>query len=84
MASPVPMTFLAETVVKEIPPKERRAWYTRSGAKTLRTYDRVTRSIDRPSRESLRYSHFLNLIKAIETDPECLRGLGDIVDPKWE
>ncbi|MDD2349553.1 MAG: hypothetical protein PHG74_15775 [Kiritimatiellae bacterium] len=84
MASPVPMTVLAETVVKEIPPKERRAWYTRSGAKTLRTYDRVTRSIDRPSRESLRYSHFLNLIKAIETDPECLRGLGDIVDPKWE
>jgi hypothetical protein len=84
MVSPVPMTVLAETVVKEIPPKERRAWYTRSGAKTLRTYDRVTRSIDRPSRESLRYSHFLNLIKAIETDPECLRGLGDIVDPKWE
>jgi hypothetical protein len=84
MASPVPMTFLAETVVKEIPPKERDAWYARSGSKKLKTHDWISRSIDRPSRESLRYSHFLNLIKAIETDPECLRGLGDIVDPKWE
>jgi len=84
MASPVPMTVLTETVVKEIPPEERDAWYARSGSKKLKTHSWIDRSIDRPSREALRYSHFLNLIKAIETDPECLRGLGDIVDPKWE
>jgi hypothetical protein len=84
MASPVPMTVLAETVVKAIPPKERDEWYAGSGSKKLKTQSWIDRSIDHPSRESLRYSHFLNLIKAIETDPECLRGLGDIVDPKWE
>ncbi len=84
MASPVPMTVLAETVVKESPLEERRAWYTRSGSKMLGTHSWIDRSIDRPSREALRYSHFLNLIKAIETDPERLRGFGDIVDPKWE
>jgi hypothetical protein len=84
MASPVPMTVLAETVVKEIPPKERRAWYTRSGSKTLETYNWITRSIDRPSREALRYSHFLNRVKVLETDPDCLRIISDLVDPKWE
>ena len=55
MASPVPMTLLAETVVKSFPLEERKAWYARSGAKTLETYDRVTRSIDRPWRQPLRY-----------------------------
>jgi hypothetical protein len=84
MASPVPMTVLAETVVKSFPLEERKAWHARSRAKTLETHSWIDRSIDRPSRESLRYSHFLNLIKAIETDPECLWGLGNIVDPKWE
>jgi hypothetical protein len=84
MASPVPMTVLAETVVKSFPLEERKAWYVRSGSKTLETYDRVTRSIDRPSRESLRYSHFLNRVKVLETDPDCLRIIGDIVDPKRE
>ena len=82
MASPVPMTALAETVVKEVPPEERKAWYLRS--KTLRTNDRITRSIDRPSREVLRYSHFLNRVKALESDPECLRVIGSPVDPKRE
>ena len=80
MASPVPMTALAETVVKEFPPEQRKAWYLRS--KTLRTNDRITRSIDRPSREALRYSHFLNRVKALETDPDCLRVIGSPVDPK--
>ena len=84
MASPVPMTLLAETVVKSFPLEERKAWYARSGAKTLETYDRVTRSIDRPSRESLRYSHFLNRVKVLETDPDCLRIIGNPVDPKRE
>ena len=84
MASPVPMTVLAETVVKSFPLEERKAWYARSGSKTLKTYDRVTRSIDRPSRESLRYSHFLNRVKVLETDRRCLRIIGDPVDPKWE
>ena len=84
MASPVPMTALAETVVKEIPPEERDTWYAGARSKRLRAHDWIMGSIDRPSREALRCSHFLNLIKAIETDPECLRGLGDIVDPKWE
>ena len=84
MASPVPMTLLAETVVKSFPLEERKAWYVRSGSKTLETYDRVTRSIDRPSRESLRYSHFFNRIKALEADPRCLRIISDIVDPKRE
>ena len=84
MASPVPMTVLAETVVKEIPLEERRAWYARSGSKTLETHNWIDRSIDRPSREALRYSHFLNLIKTLETDRRCLRIIGDIVDPKWE
>jgi len=84
MASPVPMTVLAETVVKSFPLEERKAWYARSGSKTLETNSRIDRSIDCPSRESLRYSHFLNRVKAIETDPGCLRIIGDIVDPKWE
>jgi len=84
MASPVPMTVLAETVVKSFPLEERKAWYARSGSKTLNPYDPITRFIDRPSRESLRYSHFLNRVKVLETDPDCLRIIGDIVDPKWE
>ena len=84
MASPVPMTVLAETVVKSFPLEERKAWYARSGSKTLNPYDPITRFIDRPSRESLRYSHFLNRVKVLETDPDCLRIIGDLVDPKWE
>jgi len=84
MASPVPMTVLAETVVKEIPLEERGAWYAGSGSKTLETNSRIDRSIDRPSRESLRYSHFLNRVKVLETDRRCLRIIGDPVDPKWE
>ena len=84
MASPVPMTVLAETVVKSFPLEERKAWYARSGSKMLNPYDPIIRSIDRPSRESLRYSHFLNRVKVLETDPDCLRVIGDIVDPKWE
>ena len=84
MASPVPMTALAETVVKDIPPEERDTWYAGARSKRLRAHDWIMGSIDRPSREALRCSHFLNLIKAIETDPERLRGFGDIVDPKWE
>ncbi len=84
MASPVPMTVLAETVVKSFPLEERKAWYASSGAKTLEIHSWIDRSIDRPSRESLRHSHFLNRVKAIETDPECLRVIGDIVDPKPE
>jgi len=84
MASPVPMTVLAETVVKEIPLEERRAWYAGSGSKTLETHSWIDRSIDRPSREALRCSHFLNLIKTLETDRRCLRIIGDLVDPKWE
>jgi len=84
MASPVPMTVLAETVVKSFSLEERKAWYARSGSKTLETYNWITRSIDRPSRESLRYSHFLNRVKVLETDPDCLRIIGDLVDPKWE
>ena len=84
IASPLPMTALAETVVKEIPPEARDTRYAGARSKRLRAHDWIMGSIDRPSREALRCSHFLNLIKAIETDPECLRGLGDIVDPKWE
>ncbi len=84
MVSPVPMTVLAETVVKSFPLEERKAWYARSGSKTLNPYDPITRFIDRPSRESLRYSHFLNRVKVLETDPDCLRIIGDLVDPKWE
>ena len=84
MASPVPMTVLAETVVKSFPLEERKAWYARSGSKMLNPYDPIIRSIDRPSREALRYSHFLNRVKVLETDPDCLRIIGDIVDPKWE
>jgi len=84
MASPVPMTVLAETVVKSFPLEERKAWYARSGSKKLKTHSWIDRSIDRPSRESLRYSHFLNRVKVLETDPDCLRIIGDIVDPKWE
>ncbi|MDD2349830.1 MAG: hypothetical protein PHS50_16390 [Kiritimatiellae bacterium] len=84
MASPVPMTVLAETVVKSFPLEERKAWYARSGSKKLKTHSWIDRSIDRPSRESLRYSHFLNRVKALETDRRCLWLIGDIVDPKWE
>ena len=83
MASPVPMTVLAETVVKEFPAGQRKTWYAAAAEKALHRDSWEDCLIDRPSREALRYSHFLNLIKAIETDPECLRGLGDIVDPKW-
>jgi len=71
-------------VVKSFPLEERKAWYARSGSKMLNPYDPIIRSIDRPSRESLRYSHFLNRVKVLETDPDCLRVIGDIVDPKWE
>jgi hypothetical protein len=84
MASPVPMTVLAETVVKSFPLEERKAWYARSGSKKLETYNWITRFIDRPSREAQRYSHFLNRVKAIETDPDCLRIIGTPVDPKLE
>ena len=84
MASPVPMTVLAETVVKSFPLEERKAWYARSGSKKLKTHSWIDRSIDRPSREALRYSHFLNRVKVLDTDPDCLRIIGDPVDPKWE
>jgi hypothetical protein len=84
MASPVPMTVLAETVVKAFPLEERRAWYARSGAKKLRAHDWIMDSIGRPSREALRYAHFFSLVKALESDPGCLRIIGDPVDPKWE
>ena len=40
--------------------------------------------LDRPSREALRFAHFLFTVKQIETDPECLRVIGTPVDPKRE
>jgi len=81
LASPVPMTFLAETVVKEFPAGQRKAWYAAATKKALYGDSWEDCLIDRPSREVLRYSHFLNRVKALETDPECLRVIGSPFDP---
>ncbi len=84
MASPVPMTFLAETVVKGFPVEQRKAWYAAAGEKALYRDSWEDSLIDRPSREVLRHSHFLNRVKAIETDSECLRVIGNPFDPGRE
>ena len=84
LASPVPMTFLAETVVKEFPAGQRKAWYAAATKKALYGDSLEYCLIDRPSREVLRYSHFLNRVKALETDPECLRVIGNPFDPGRE
>ncbi len=83
MASPVPMTFLAETVVKRVPAEQRRAWYNDSRRLSFKPAIDA-QYIDRPSREALRFAHFLFTVKQIESDPECLRAIGNPVDPKWE
>jgi hypothetical protein len=83
MASPVPMTFLAETVVKRVPVEQRRAWYNESRRLSFEPAIDA-QYIDRPSREALRFAHFLFTVKQIETDPECLRVIGTPVDPKRE
>lgn len=84
MASPVPMTFLAETVVKRFPVEQRKTWYGESRRKSLDPSSLGTKYIDRPSREALRFAHFLYTAKQIETDTECLRIIGNPVDPKRE
>ena len=81
MASPVPMTLLAETVVKGFPVEQRKAWYAAAGEKALYRDSWEDSLLDRPSREVLRHSHFLNRAKALETDPECLRVIGNPFDP---
>lgn len=85
MASPVPMTVLAETVVKNFPVEQRAKWYAE--ARRL-SFDPSSpwdaKLIDRPSREALRFAHFLFMAKQIETDPECLRAIGNPTDPKRE
>jgi len=81
MASPVPMTFLAETVVKGFPAEQRKAWYSEARRLSFEP-EKDARYIDRPSREALRFAHFLHTVKPLETDPECLRIIGKPVDPK--
>ncbi|MDD4098747.1 MAG: hypothetical protein PHC30_08250 [Lentisphaeria bacterium] len=85
MASPVPMTVLAETVVKNFPVEQRAKWYAE--ARRL-SFDPSSpwdaKLIDRPSREALRFAHFLFMAKQIETDSECLRAIGNPTDPKRE
>lgn len=83
MASPVPMAVLAETVVKRFPAEQRRAWYNDSRRLSFKPAIDA-QYIDRPSREALRFAHFLFTVKQIESDPECLRAIGNPVDPKWE
>jgi hypothetical protein len=85
MASPVPMTFLAETVVKNFPAEQRLQWYRKVARLSFDpSSPRDTSLIDRPSREALRFMHFLFTVRQIETDPECLRVLGNPRDPKRE
>jgi hypothetical protein len=85
MASPVPMTFLAETVVKRFPAEQRKAWYIAAWPKALRTGSRNgDQFVTRPSREALRHAHFLYTAKQFETDPECLTVIMDPIDPKRE
>lgn len=86
MASPVPMTRLAETVVLDIPRAERRQWYAHSGETAWRppSWGGLFGSGQKPSREALRFAHFLFMAKQIETDPECLRAIGNPTDPKRE
>jgi hypothetical protein len=81
MASPVPMTFLAETVVKGFPGEQRKAWYGEARRLSFEP-EKDAKYIDRPSREALRFAHFLHTVKPLETDPECLRVIGSPVDPK--
>ena len=79
----VSMTFLAETVVKRVPAEQRRAWYNDSRRLSFKPAIDA-QYIDRPSREALRFAHFLFTVKQIESDPECLRAIGNPVDPKRE
>jgi hypothetical protein len=86
MASPVPMTRLAETVVSDIPRAERRQWYAHADETAWRppSWGGLFGSGQKPSREALRFAHFLFIAKQIETDPECLRAIGNPTDPKRE
>ncbi len=85
MASPVPMTVLAETIVKKIPEKQRFKWYADARARSFDPFSPWDpRLIERPSRAALRFAHFRFMAKQIETDPECLRVLDNPVDPERE
>jgi hypothetical protein len=84
MASPVPMTSLAETVVRRIPANAREQWYRRASEAAWRPsfWDRLFPPKEKPSRESLRLAHFLFTVKNVETGPACLKAIGDPADPK--
>ncbi len=83
-AAPVPMTVLAETIVKRIPVEQRTLWYGEARRRSFDPTSPWSRFIDHPSREALRFAHFLYTVKPLETDPECLRVIGNPVDPKRE
>ena len=84
MASPVPMTVLAETVVKHFSAEQRFKWYVDAYRRSFDPFSKEAKFIVYPSREAFRFAHFLFMAKQIETDPECLRAIGNPTDPKRE
>ena len=81
MASPVPMTTLAETVVKHFPAEQRQKWYITAGQLAFRSkWD--ARYVDKPSREALRFAHFLHIVKPMEPDTDIRWNIGETFDPE--
>ena len=79
MASPVPMTTLAETVAKHFPAEQRQKWYITAGQLAFRKGD--ARYVDKPSREALRFAHFLHVVKPMEPDTDLRWNIGETFDP---
>ena len=81
MASPVPMTVLAETVAKHFPVEQRQKWYIE--ARNLSFSPKSdARYIDKPSREALRFAHFLHVVKPMESDTDTRWFIGETFDPE--
>ena len=83
MASPVPMTALAETVVKHFPAEQRQKWYITALRLSFNpSYHWDARHIDKPSREALRFAHFLHVVKPMEPDTDLRWNIGETFDPE--
>ena len=81
MASPVPMTVLAETVAKHFPAEQRQKWYTEARSLAFSPKGDA-RYVDKPSREALRFAHFLHVVKPMEPDTDTRWFIGETFDPE--
>ena len=65
---------------KHFPAEQRQKWYITAGQLAFRKGD--ARYVDKPSREALRFAHFLHVMKPMEPDTDIRWFIGETFDPE--